>query len=151
MFAWYGLGGSAGTACGMITTGWVLHHFLEDLAWDRVQSYGVVYYLYAALGVVKLILALLLSPAVESEKKQKQDRPQNGQTETAPLLTDGSSSEAERPPPPKKGLRALLPELGEGSLAVVVHLTLLFALDSFASGLASMFVTLYSLTTAALG
>lgn len=135
----------------MITAGWVLHHFIEDLAWGHVQSYRAVYYLYAALGVVKLILALLLSPAVESEKKQKQDRPQNGQTETAPLLTDGSSPEAESSQQPKKGLRALLPDMGQGSLAVVVHLSLLFALDSFASGLASMFVALYSSTPAAFG
>lgn len=134
-----------------MTAGWVLHRFIEDLAWDPVQSYRAVYYLYAALGVIKLILALLLSPAVESEPRPKQDRPQNSQTETAPLLVDGPSSEAESPQQPRKGLRALLPEMGQGSLAVVVHLTLLFALDSFASGLASMLVALYTSTTGAFG
>ncbi|KAI0113190.1 MFS general substrate transporter [Daldinia grandis] len=138
IYAWYNLLGLVGAACGCIACGWILHHLTGTLGWDIVRAYRAIYFGYAALGLLKLTLTLLLSHAVESEKKQAQDRARDG--ETTPLLESGVEAGA----PPKRGLRALFPDISKESIPVVVTLCLLFALDSFGSGLAPLsWITYY--------
>lgn len=112
--------------------GWILQHLTETLGWDFVRAYRAIYFGYAALGLLKLTLTLLLSHTVESEKKQAQNRARND--ETRPLLESGVEANI----PPKRGLRALFPDISKESVPVVVTLCLLFALDSFGSGLAPL-------------
>lgn len=118
----------------MFTGGWVIHHLIKVLGWGQIRSYRVIFFLYAGLGIVKLVLALCLSNKVESEKKQEEARLRNGNGETAPLLNNDDAST----PKSKTGLRALLPDISRESVMVVMNLCILFALDSFASALASM-------------
>ncbi|ORY62578.1 major facilitator superfamily domain-containing protein [Pseudomassariella vexata] len=157
IYAWYNLLGPAGTAFGMITGGWVLDYLIERLRWDYVSSYRVLYMVYAAIGVIKLMLTLLLSHFVESGKKQEQTRLRNGNPETAPLLNDETTPGTPTGSPHKKGLRALLPEISKESVSVVFNLSLLFALDAFASGLVPLswmtffFKTQYGLEEGKLG
>jgi hypothetical protein len=127
----------------MFTGGWVIHHLVKVLEWDNIRSYRVIFFAYAGLGVLKMILALLLSHRVESEEKQEQRQQSIANSETAPLLNNNNSNntnttEAAPVPRPKNRLRALLPKVSKESVSVVINLCLLFALDSFASGLASM-------------
>ncbi|KAI2784287.1 MFS general substrate transporter [Daldinia loculata] len=138
IYAWYSLLGLVGAACGCMACGWTLQHLTETLGWDFVRAYRAIYFGYAALGLLKLTLTLLLSHAVESEKKQAQNRARND--ETRPLL----ESSVEANTPPKRGLRALFPDISKESVPVVVTLCLLFALDSFGSGLAPLsWITYY--------
>lgn len=147
IYAWYSLLGNAGTAFGMITCGRVIHHLDEDLGWQLVDAYRMVFYGYAALGVVKITLALMLSGAVELEKPAAEEQPAPASTsnseETAPLLA-GETAESdtpERDTAPKAANsrgRALLSGISRESVRVMVSLCLLFALDSFASGLAPL-------------
>ncbi|KAI0849738.1 MFS general substrate transporter [Daldinia vernicosa] len=139
IYAWYSLLGLVGAACGCMACGWILQHLTETLRWDFVRACRAIYLGYAALGLLKLTLTLLLSNAVESEKKQQvQNRARDG--ETRPLLESG----AEATTPPKRGLRALFPDISKESVPVVVTLCLLFALDSFGSGAAPLsWITYY--------
>ncbi|KAF3062461.1 hypothetical protein GL218_03080 [Daldinia childiae] len=106
IYAWYSLLGLVGAACGCMACGWILQHLTETLGWDFVRAYRAIYFGYAALGLLKLTLTLLLSHAVESEKKAGTE--------------------------PKE------------SVPVVATLCLLFALDSFGSGLAPLsWITYY--------
>lgn len=135
VYAWYSLVGLGGAACGSMACGWILQHLTETLRWDAVRAYRAVYVGYAVLGLLKLTLTLLLSHSVESEKKkQQQQQAQVRDGETRPLLGDGTANT----PPPKRGLRALLPDISKESVPVVITLCLLFALDSFGSGLAPL-------------
>ncbi|KAI1644171.1 MFS general substrate transporter [Daldinia loculata] len=138
IYAWYSLLGLVGAACGCMACGWILQHLTETLGWDFVRAYRAIYFGYAALGLLKLTLTLLLSHTVESEKKQAQNRARND--ETRPLLESGVEANI----PPKRGLRALFPDISKESVPVVVTLCLLFALDSFGSGLAPLsWITYY--------
>ncbi|KAK7750746.1 hypothetical protein SLS62_007297 [Diatrype stigma] len=132
IYAWYGLLGFAGSAVGMAGCGWVVHHLTQVRQWDVIPSYRAIYLGYAAMGVLKLTLSLLLSRSVELERKQRRATQTPGNGETTPLL-DSRVEEA-----PKKGLRSLLPDISKDSVAVVINLCLLFAVDSFASGLTPM-------------
>ncbi|KAI1867321.1 hypothetical protein JX265_000842 [Neoarthrinium moseri] len=139
VYAWYSLSGSLGTAFGMLTGGLTIHRLINGLEWDKVQAYRIIFYIYAGLGVLKTILALMLSHKVESEKKQEQARSRANGSETTPLLDgDAVPSETVAAVPPKRGFRSLLPDVSKESIGMLIELCFLFALDSFASGLATI-------------
>ncbi|KAE9377095.1 MFS general substrate transporter [Stipitochalara longipes BDJ] len=133
IYAWYSLIGTAGSACGMMVCGWLLNYMMSNLEYDQVAAYRAVFWGYAAVGLIKLCLAMALSKACEAEKKQA---PPAADPETAPLLGDGA--EDEEPKKKQSRLLALLPEISKESRIIVVNLCILFALDAFASGLAPL-------------
>ncbi|OAA61866.1 Major facilitator superfamily domain, general substrate transporter [Niveomyces insectorum RCEF 264] len=149
VYAWYGLAGTAGTAFGMMACGWTVHELVVARGWPLLAAYRLVFVAYALLGVVKFVLAMALSRAVEAEEKTATARvpsPPPATTlasEGTPLL-HGNSTPNDQDPPPRWTLRALLPEIDKGSISVVAVLCFLFALDSFASGLAPLsWITFY--------
>ncbi|KAE8352695.1 major facilitator superfamily domain-containing protein [Aspergillus coremiiformis] len=131
IFAWYSLIGTAGTALGMMACGWAINLLQVVNGWEFVEACRVIFCAYAAIGTLKFLLAVGLSRKVEAEEKQKSQPAENG--ETRPLLGESTNDEQ---PPKKKGLASFL---GERDLvSLVIRLSILFALDSFASGLASL-------------
>lgn len=131
IYAWYSLIGTAGAASGMVVTGGLIHYMRDNLEWQQLFVYRAVFWGYAAVGVIKLLLTLGLSKACEAEKKPSVPPPD---PETAPLL--GNNAETQKPK--RSAFRSLLPEISPESRVVVLNLSLLFALDAFASGLASL-------------
>ena len=106
VFAWYTLAGSLATALGALFGGG-LTQALQHTSMSHVQSYRAVVFLYAALGVALALLFLRLSTSVEV------NRIANG-----PVVSSGVAS-----------------ILGIArSRNVVLKLSGLFALDSFAGG-----------------
>src|SRR2546422_107183 len=105
-FAWYTLAGSLATATGSLSGG-ILSQVLQRAALTPVGSYRVVVLLYAALGVLLAVFFTRLSPAAE-------------------VSVPGAGS---------AGPAALKTFFGIGrSWGVVLKLSGLFALDSFAGG-----------------
>lgn len=171
VFAWYTLFGTLGAALGTLTCGFVVAALQRLEAWDATGAYRVVFGLYALLGVVKLVLTLLLSKAIEVETTQQvyetlpteledeglsdTDEPSSPST-TQPAKTQRATP---RPQPPsiKNRITALLPTISPQSRNILAKLILLFCLDSFASGLASpswltyFFTTVHHLPSQALG
>jgi len=131
IYAWYSLTGSAAIACAMALSGWLVNHLREDLKWTAIRSYRVIFWGYAIVGIIKFLLAISLSKAVEANKEK--EIPTAVDPETAPLLGD-NSEEPERKT--KSSIRALLPKISVESRTIILNLCLLFAVDSFASGLA---------------
>jgi hypothetical protein len=117
----------------MMVCGWLLNYMTGNLGWNEVAAYRAVFWGYAAVGLVKLCLAIALSKACEAEKKQA---PPAADPETAPLL--GNGAEDEEPKKKQSKLLSMLPEISKESRVIVVNLCILFALDAFASGLAPL-------------
>jgi MFS family permease len=133
IYAWYSLIGTAGTALGMASSGWSITYMTKTKGWDIIKTYRTLFYAYAVLGIIKFFLALSLGKVIEVTKEPSaliQD------SETAPLLGDGAEDVA----PKKSYIRSKLPAVSKESRAIVVNLCILFALDSFASGLAPLYV-----------
>jgi MFS family permease len=105
-FAWYTLAGSLATALGALCGGGLVQ-MLEHTAITQVQSYRAVVFLYAALGVALAFLFLRLSTSMEVSSAS------NG---SAPSSSVASIFGIAR------------------SRNVVLKLSALFALDSFAGG-----------------
>ncbi len=106
VFAWYTLAGSLATALGALFGGG-LTQALQHTSMSHVQSYRAVVFLYAALGVALALLFLRLSASVE---------------------VDRGSNEA----PVSSGIASILGIAR--SRNIVLKLSGLFALDSFAGG-----------------
>lgn len=147
IFAWYSLIGTAGTAFGMMACGWVVNALQAFRGWAFVPACRAIFFAYAAVGGIKFALTLALSQRVEAmkEKKKKdasqQEQLQQQQTsETEPLL--GSANVEQGAQAQKKRRIPFLPSLEMELLGLVLKLSVLFALDSFASGLAPLYVTL---------
>ena len=131
IYAWYSLIGTAGTALGLASSGWLITYMTENKGWDSIKTYRTLFFGYAAFGVLKLVLALSLGKIIEAEKKSVTPIVD---TETAPLLGDGVENNV----PKKDYIRSKLPEISRESRVIVVNLCIVFALDSFASGLAPL-------------
>lgn len=169
VFAWYTMCGTAGAAIGTITSGWLVQALSEGAASNEPKTYRIIFMLYAALGVVKLLLVLSLSPNVElqyedinyQEVIELDDEEESSSHSSSPR----GSAEGTRPstisnaqqPPMKKKIISLLPQVSSKSLLILLRLAILFALDSFASGLASpswltyFFTTFHSVAPGTLG
>src|SRR5260370_9634879 len=105
VFAWYTLVGSFATATGSLSGG-VLSHVLQRAGMPPVESYRAVVLVYAALGVLLALFFTRLSPAAE----------------VTPAASSAESHASTNP----FGLSR--------SRNVVLKLSGLFALDSFAGG-----------------
>ncbi|OJJ85378.1 putative MFS transporter [Aspergillus glaucus CBS 516.65] len=137
IFAWYSLLGTGGTALGIMTCGWAVHLLQELRGWEFIAACRVVFFMYAAIGGVKLVFTLGLSGDVEAVARQAPEEEQ-GVDETQPLLAEQSTSavQAQHENPPKKSWFRI--SLDKDLIPLITKLFVLFALDSFASGLASM-------------
>jgi MFS family permease len=109
VFAWYTFAGSLATALGALSGG-ALAEFLERVSVPRVESLRAVVLLYAVFGLVLVLLFRRLSSAAEA---------------TAPV---GEAPEAPSRRPAGHFLGV------HHSRGVVLKLSSLFALDSFAGG-----------------
>jgi len=122
-----------------MTCGWAVHLLQELKGWEFTAACRVVFFIYAALGGLKLLFTLGLSGEVEAVAKN----PTEEQTanETQPLLGDQSTSsaQAQHENPSRKGWFGI--SLDKNLIPLITKLFGLFALDSFASGLASMYAT----------
>ncbi|KAJ5407627.1 hypothetical protein N7509_001510 [Penicillium cosmopolitanum] len=132
VFAWYSLVGTAGTALGQLVCGWTISSLQSLHGWAFIPSCRIIFFAYAGVGAVKLILTLALSRKVEAEEKQSESQQQG---ETQPLLADSSPSQGPAAPKSKKSIFA---SLDKDLWSLMISLFILFGLDAFASGLASL-------------
>ncbi|AEO60375.1 hypothetical protein MYCTH_2309557 [Thermothelomyces thermophilus ATCC 42464] len=137
VYAWSTLAGTAGTAVGAMSCGWAVEGASTALGWSLLDAYRAVFLAYAGLGLLKLVLALALSPAVEEDEEMSSDsgnHPRGAPNATTPLLGSEAASQPEAGK--TRWWAKLLPRLSPESRGITAIFCLLFALDSFASGLA---------------
>lgn len=119
-------------AIGTVSSGWIIHR-LRESGWDVVESYRFIFYIYAAVGFIKFLLACALSKNIELDPEEPQSI-----SEAAPLLgdTDERAAAAEDQIP-SKPRRSLIPSISKEGRVTFIKLLIVFGLDSLASGIAS--------------
>lgn len=110
---------------GMLVCGWIMTSLESIHGWAFIPACRVIFLVYAGVGVVKLILTLGLTSKVEAEKQET--------SETRPLLADPIQQEVVSTPK-----KSLFPSIEKDLWSLVIRLFILFGVDSFASGLASL-------------
>ncbi|EAW12117.1 putative MFS transporter [Aspergillus clavatus NRRL 1] len=141
IFVWYSLIGNAGTALGMMVCGWILNLLQTSKDWQFVPACRIIFFGYAGVGAIKFFLSISLSAKVEAAKKEKgrasvsqepEQQQETNSSETQPLLGETTNVEIEQK-------KSFFSSIGDNDLILLVlRLFVLFGLDSFASGLASL-------------
>ena len=167
IFAWYTLIGTAGSALGSVTCGWVVERLQRLDGWTPNRAFRAMFMVYVVLGLVKLVLALFLSPKCEPEPLplSHEDTTELDSIEAEGLLSD-SEDEGSQPPlkapkvsskPSLSSKKTLWPAISPSSRVILLKLCALFAIDSLASGLVAaswltyFFTTKFSLPESQLG
>lgn len=135
VYAWYALLGSLGMALGSLSGGWLIETSRRQLGAGVLESYRYLFALYSIMGVIKLTATSLLTKRVELEPESIQVDNTNTNDDTRPLLERAQSGDNRNAAPKPKW--AVLPPLSPESRKIVVLLSWLFAMDSFASSMAS--------------
>ncbi|MCJ1429600.1 hypothetical protein MMC29_007515 [Sticta canariensis] len=142
IFAWYTLLGTAGSACGIIVSGWIVEELKSVSGWPETRAYRMIFGIYTFLGILKLILSLMLSDACEPmpEKEERHAGVELDTMEVEGLLSDDESDtgKASNPKPdttPAIRKKSIWPSISPSSRSILIKLCLLFAVDCFASGL----------------
>jgi predicted MFS family arabinose efflux permease len=149
VYAWHAVIGAFGAALGSVSCGPIVDYLMRDSQNSAYFAYRFIFMIYSVLGLIKLLCTLRLSEKVERPVVSK-DR--EADSETAPLLTGTSSYDSSttedaetkrRRPGWFSRVWGHVPTISTESKKIVVSLSLLFALDSFASSLASFSWTSY--------
>ncbi|KAL9124178.1 MAG: hypothetical protein Q9217_006472, partial [Psora testacea] len=145
IFAWYTLLGSAGTATGTIACGWIVQGLLYGGTWSEIGAYRVIFGIYAALGLVKLGLSVILSDQCEPAPppQQYQEVVEMVDADAERLLSDSEDDSDEqrktkgtKTPKPTLGVKkSIWPAISKESRSTLAKLCILFSVDSLASGL----------------
>ncbi|KAH7073809.1 major facilitator superfamily transporter [Paraphoma chrysanthemicola] len=178
VFVWYTVCGTAGAATGTITSGWLVQVLSGGSSAKELMAYRIVFLLYAALGAIKFLLVLALSPNVELSQPEvdyQEVFQLDDEEALSPPLSPQAAGEVRGQSPPRSSISrsqqgskssdasisqrvsSLLPQISSQSLVTLLRLVLLFTLDSFASGMASpswltyFFTTYHSVDPGALG
>ncbi|CAI5756859.1 unnamed protein product [Candida verbasci] len=126
IYAWYLFLGSFCHALGSILAGCIIDSTL-NAGFNKVESYKFVFLSYTILGGVSCILCMFLSNGIEIEQDKATVN------ETSQLLQEEGEIEPISSQK-KKGFK-FLPHLTPDIYSIVIKLSLLFGLDSFASSL----------------
>ncbi|KAK4211051.1 major facilitator superfamily transporter [Rhypophila decipiens] len=154
IFAWYTLFGTAGAALGTLSCGWMVQLLGAREGWTLHDAQRTVFLFYAALGAVKLVLNSFLSSSVELDAGYHELANESDEEEGEGRI--GAQTSVSQLSLPQR-VRHLIPHISAASRAILLRLIFLFAMDSFASGIASpswltyFFTTVHSLKPSTLG
>ena len=123
--------------------GWTVQALLREGKRSETNTYRIIFGIYAFLGVIKLLLAVMLSDQCEPEQPKQEygEVHQMDDVESEGLLSDdednqeGHAQPNARAPLPEMKRKSIWPEISPASRSILIKLCLLFAVDSFASGL----------------
>lgn len=140
IFAWHIVAGTLGVSFGTFSTGWITAAFQKFAGWTEQESYRVIFIVYAIIGLTKLLVALQLSNASEVERQTAKRQQDPQQEEAQPMLQSEATLTAKVPGSTalKRIVRIFVPELTAPTKSILWKLCLLFAIDSFASGMVAL-------------
>lgn len=124
VYALHWLLGTCGSAMGSLITGLLVTKFL-DMGFTNVEAYRGIFYIYAMIGLFKLVLMLFLSDNCELNGASLIKHRSN---EEAPLLTNEMDGDDDENEPP------VALSLSKDTISILVRLLSVFMLDSFGSG-----------------
>ncbi|KAF2725927.1 MFS general substrate transporter [Polychaeton citri CBS 116435] len=138
IFAWYVVLGTLGASLGSLACGWITQA-LQSGGWTEIASFRLVFWVYAAIGVVKAAVTLLLDHRCEASVFRTthasftDEQAEGGEGSEGFLLMERQPSEAAPRSPPK--WKSMFAQISRKSRRTLVKLCGLFFFDSLASGM----------------
>jgi MFS family permease len=148
IYSWYTFLGSFCAALGAVTGGYLIDFTHYQKNYSLIASYKCIFLAYTVLSTISLLLCLFMTSKIEWESKTIIVESVENNTPQEPLHLESSCEQTEQQPTESSQLlpksnspdvrskwENLLPVLDPSVLGLVAKLSLLFALDSFASSL----------------
>lgn len=131
---------------GTLVAGFLVDLLETRLDWTRASAYRAIFILYSVIGLLKAGLALMLSAACEAEQIREETNTAYHELRTPATTNDEDDEDDEHTTTTNTGvpakapsllsrIRSMTPHISQESRSVIWKLCLLFAVDSFASGL----------------
>ncbi|KAJ9606579.1 hypothetical protein H2200_008587 [Cladophialophora chaetospira] len=136
IFAWHIVAGTLGVSFGTFSAGWIMVALQKLLSWTEQRSYRGIFVLYAIIGMAKLVVATVLSDASELPKKSE-ERDSAHREEAQAMLQAEATAPAVTPSVGawQRIWQVFIPTFSPSTRSILWKLCLLFAIDSFASGM----------------
>ncbi|KAF2840527.1 MFS general substrate transporter [Patellaria atrata CBS 101060] len=154
LYQWYNVFMNLAAAAGLAVSGWLTSFLREKPAWKESDAYRVIFYVYSAIGLAKALFAISLSRKCELELERNETSVHTHlplDLEHEPLLPHNHTPVPPNIPPEQTNSvspkTASLFTISPTSRLTLLKLALLFALDSFASGMAPWPLLNYWLVT----
>ncbi|RVX66809.1 hypothetical protein B0A52_09539 [Exophiala mesophila] len=136
IFAWHVVAGTLGVSAGTFSAGWIMAALQKLLGWSEQLSYRGIFVAYAIIGTAKLIVALCLSDASELEPRRKHTTSVDSEESQSMLQSEATvTKDRSIHGVVRRLLSAFIPSISPSTRSVLWKLCLLFAVDSFASGI----------------
>ncbi|KAI1480496.1 MFS general substrate transporter [Daldinia eschscholtzii] len=155
VLAWYVTTALFGSSLGSELSGRILRHLQSKDDWTEVDSYHALFWIYAVMGTVNLVLVLLLTDACElqPEKEAYEELTQDDSTEDTDVSTERFEGPSEVSPPSPasrnwiiiafRWLSDRLAQISPSTRSVMYKLWFLLAVDSLADGMVPYSLTNY--------
>ncbi|KAI0481405.1 major facilitator superfamily domain-containing protein [Xylaria cf. heliscus] len=154
VLAWHVSTPLIGSSVGSEVSGRVLHWLQGKDGWSEVDSYHALFWIYAAMGVVNLVLVLLLSDACELQQsnnsysqipQQEDDIRESQQDLNVPEPLDLSTEKSNRFVAAWNWFSNQLAQISGPTRSTMYKLWFLLAVDSLADGMVPYSLTNYYL------
>lgn len=147
VLAWYVSTSTLGSAIGSEMAGRAVHYLRSREGWTEIDAYHTLFWIFAATGLVNLILTLLLSDACEISSKNDEyaQVPQDENERSAPqhskpkVIEEGQSWIGKA----RSTFTGSLTQISKPTRAVMYKLWFLLAVDSLADGMVPFSLTNY--------
>ncbi|KAK5118843.1 hypothetical protein LTR62_000052 [Meristemomyces frigidus] len=138
VYAWFAVTSTLGMSLGLCVSGWITYALREYAHWDWKEGYPVIFGLYAVIGAVKALLTFALTEKCEQDYDRQTEMDVEDRQASAPLMR-----QTDRRQSCTKPVTATVRQLGKTvhtklspeSRSILIKLSILFAINSFASGM----------------
>ncbi|CCG21129.1 predicted membrane transporter [Candida orthopsilosis Co 90-125] len=138
VYAWYTFLGSFCAAFGSFVAGSIIDITRSKWGFNEIDSYKSVFGLYCILSLIGVVLSLFISGDIEAKKQSVGPRPAIDQESPAEGVSEACETTQLLPneeSKPRSSFFNILPHLSPDVYLIVLKISLLFGLDSFASSL----------------
>jgi Major Facilitator Superfamily len=126
-------------ASGLCISGWVTYILRKYFDWNWKDGYPVIFGIYAAIGLIKAGLTLLLTERCEPNYSPHIETDIAEREATAPLMSDGRRTSYTKPSKVTGAMRKIgetvTTKISPESRPILIRLCFLFAINSFAQGM----------------
>ncbi|KAI8959338.1 MFS general substrate transporter [Daldinia sp. FL1419] len=155
VLSWHVTTALFGSSLGSELSGRVLRHLQSKDDWTEVDSYHALFWIYAVMGTVNLVLVLCLTDACElqPEKEAYTELTQDDSTDSSDVAEEHLEEPSEVAPTPQasrnwivrifRWLADRLAQISPSTRSVMYRLWFLLAVDSLADGMVPYSLTNY--------
>ncbi|EMC97993.1 hypothetical protein BAUCODRAFT_104938 [Baudoinia panamericana UAMH 10762] len=140
VYAWFAVASTLGMSLGLCTAGWITYALHTYAGWERKEAFPIIFAVYAVVGLIKACLTLFLSDRCEQNYDRQTEEDIAERAASAPLMTEADrrnsyTKSGQVQATVRRLSETVSTKLSPESRVILIKLCVLFAINSFASGM----------------